>query len=205
MKEYTDKEIIECLRDRQSYVVSYLHDRYLPMIRMMVTQLGGTSDDAMDIFQDGLMILIEKLDKKEFSLTCKFKTFLYCVCENLWKSVLEKKQAAANYFVRKVDEEEKDFTEVLDNKLYKSIFHDAFETLDQAGKNILNLYWEEMSPQEIADKLGFTYGYVRKKKCEAQSELIMKVKTHPDYIKIMRSERLENHGNKTSSQILEIK
>jgi len=45
-----------------------------------------------------------------------------------------------------------------------------------------------MSPQEIAAKLSYTYGYVRKKKSEAQSELTEKVKRHPAYIRIKRTE-----------------
>jgi RNA polymerase sigma factor (sigma-70 family) len=189
VKEYSDSEIIECLRNRQSYVVRYLSDRYLPMIRLMVIQMGGNSEDAKDIFQEGLMIMLEKIDNKEFALTCKFKTFLYCVCENLWKQVIVKRQAAANYFSRREENDDNnDFTEHIDNRLYEEIFHRVFETLDPAGKKILKLYWEEMSPQEIADKLGYTYGYVRKKKCEAQNELIMKVKNHPDYKKIMNPE-----------------
>lgn len=193
MKEYTDNEIIECLRNRQSYVVRYLSDRYMPMIRLMVYQKGGSLEDAKDIFQDGLMIMLEKIDNKDFVLTCKFKTFLYCVCENLWKSVIMKKQAATNYLSRRIDtDNDNDFTELLDNKLYEKIFWDVFETLDDVGKKILKLYWEEVSPQEIANNLGYTYGYVRKKKCEAQAELTEKVKRHPDYRRIMNSESVTN-------------
>jgi RNA polymerase sigma factor (sigma-70 family) len=189
VKEYTDFEIIECLRNRQSYVVHYLSDRYLPMIRLMVTQLGGSPEDAKDIFQEGLMIMLEKIDNKEFALTCKFKTFLYCVCENLWKSIIAKRHAAANYFARRTEpEDEKDFTEVMDNDLCREIFLSVFNTLDPVGKNILKLYWEEVSPQEIADRLGYSYGYVRKKKCEAQAELTEKVKKHPDYKRIVNPE-----------------
>ena len=188
MKEYTDIEIIECLRNRQSYVVHYLSDRYLPMIRLMVANLGGNPEDAKDIFQEGLMIMIEKFDNKEFSLTCKFKTFLYCVCENLWKSIIAKRQAAANYFARRTEpEDEKDFTEVMDNNMCREIFLSVFNTLDSVGKNILKLYWEGVSPQEIADRLGYSYGYVRKKKCEVQAELTEKVKKHPDYKGIVKS------------------
>lgn len=191
MKEYTDKEIIECLRNRQSYVVRYLSDRYMPMIRLMVSQKGGSLEDSKDIFQDGLMIMLEKIDNKDFVLTCKFKTFLYCVCENLWKMVLVKRQAATNYLSRREDDEyEKDFTEVMDNKLYETLFWDVFETLDDSSKKILKLYWQEISPQEIAEKLGFTYGYVRKKKCEAQNELTERVKKHPDFKRIMNSESI---------------
>jgi len=189
LKEYSDKEIIECLRNRQSYVVHYLSDRYMPMIRLIVYPNGGTNEDAHDIFQDGLIIMLEKLDNKEFALTCKFKTFLYCVCEHLWKRVLDKRQAASNYLTRRNEPEvEKDFTEIIDQQTYEEIFSDVFETLDPISKKILTLYWQEISPQEIADKLGYTYGYVKKKKCEAQSELTEKVKKHPGYMLIKRTE-----------------
>jgi RNA polymerase sigma factor (sigma-70 family) len=157
----------------------------------MVTQRGGTSEDARDIFQEGLMIMLEKIDNKEFALTCKFKTYLYCVCENLWKSVLVKRQAAANYLVRRVEaDDQKDITELMDSNLCREIFISVFDTLNPISKKILKLYWEEMSPQEIADKLGYTYGYVRKKKCEAQAELTRKVKKHPDYKRIVDSEKM---------------
>lgn len=186
MKEYSDIEIIECLRNRQSYVVRYLSERYLPMIRLMISQKGGSIEDAKDIFQDGLMIMLEKIDSKDFALTCKFKTFLYCICENLWKMVLVKRQAATNYLVRKGSGEvEKDFTELMDKSVYEDIFWEAFETLDESSKKILKLYWQEVPPQEIAEQLGFTYGYVRKKKSEAQAELTDKVKKHPDYRRLM--------------------
>ena len=189
VKEYTDNEIIECLRNRQSYVVHYLSDRYIPMIRLMVNQKGGSNEDARDIFQDGLIIMLEKLDDRKFILTCKFKTFLYSVCEHLWKTILEKRLAANNYLTRRTEpDNEKDFTEQLDHQMYEEIFQDVFKTLDPISKKILKLYWKEMSPQDIADKLGYTYGYVRKKKSEAQSELTEKVKRHPEYKRIMIKE-----------------
>jgi RNA polymerase sigma factor (sigma-70 family) len=191
VKEYTDSEIIECLRNRQSYVVRYLWDRYMPMVRLIVTRMGGTSEDAKDIFQDGLMIMLEKIDDRQFTLTCRFKTYLYCVCENLWKSVLDKRHAAANYFTRMVDpDNEKDVTDIMDNKVCEEIFREVFESLDPVSRNILKLYWENISPREIADKLGYTYGYVRKKKCEAQTELTGKVKNDARYKEIMSSERV---------------
>jgi RNA polymerase sigma factor (sigma-70 family) len=161
------------------------------MVRLLVTQMGGTSEDARDIFQEGLMIMLEKIDNKEFALTCKFKTYLYCVCENIWKSVLVKRQAATKYLVRRVDsDDQKDIIELMDSKLCREIFISVFDTLNPVSKKILKLYWEEMSPQEIADKLGYTYGYVRKKKCEAQAELTKKVKKHPDYKRIIDSEKM---------------
>ncbi len=194
MKEFSDKEIIECLRTRQSYVVRYLSERYLPMIRLMVTSMGGTSEDAKDIFQDGLVIMLEKIDSDQFFLTCKFKTFLYSVCENLWKSVLEKRKAANNYFTRKLDtSNDSDFTEEYDNQLYENLFNEVYQTLDPVCKEILKLYWQDYSPLEIAEKLGYTYGYVRKKKCECQAELMKRITNHPKFKQIKRTEKATMH------------
>jgi RNA polymerase sigma factor (sigma-70 family) len=191
VKEYTDREIIECLRNRQSYVVLYLSDQYLPMIKNMVIHLGGSSEDAKDIFQEGLMIILEKIDSREFALTCKFKTFLYCICENLWKSVLIKRQSAVNYFQRRTEvEEDADFSEQVDDDMCREIFMKSFKKLDKSGRKILKLYWKGYSPQEIAEKLNYSYGYVRKKKSESQAELIEKVKSHPEYRKIIESDEM---------------
>ncbi|KAB2867139.1 MAG: sigma-70 family RNA polymerase sigma factor [Bacteroidales bacterium] len=183
--------MIECLRSRQSHVVRYLSDRYLPMIRLLIYKAGGTPEDAKDIFQDGLIIMIEKIDSNDFVLTCKFKTFLYSVCRNLWLSVLEKRRAAANYLNRKLDEEITiDFAEEYDNKVYQDLIVNIYESLDPVCQQILKLYWEEYSPKEIAEKLGYTYGYVRKKKSECQQEFINKLQNHPDYRLIKKTETI---------------
>jgi RNA polymerase sigma factor (sigma-70 family) len=159
------------------------------MIRLIVLKTGGTAEDARDIFQDGLIIMLEKLDDKTFALTCKFKTFLYCVCENLWNMVLDKRQSATVYLSRKREpEDDKDFTEELDQRLFREILHEVFSTLDPVSKKILALFWKELSLQEIADKLGYSYGYVKKKKSEAQSEITEKVKRHPEYLRIKSTE-----------------
>ncbi|MGQ9621147.1 MAG: RNA polymerase sigma factor, partial [Bacteroidales bacterium] len=181
---------IEWLRTRESYVVKYLSNRYMPVIRHMVVQMGGTSEDAQDIFQEGLVIILEKIDDRTFTLTSKFITLFYCICENLWKMVLLKKKAADN-FIQSAEtyQQEPDIDEQIDNEIYQAIFREAFDSLDDSGKKILRLYWQGKSPSEIADMLGFTYGYVRKKKSTAQAELTEKVKKHPDYIRIMKTEQ----------------
>ncbi|MFH0841900.1 MAG: RNA polymerase sigma factor [Bacteroidota bacterium] len=190
MKEYTDNEIIECLRNRDSCVVHYLWNRYNHMVKLMVKQLGGNNEDARDIFQESLMIILEKIDSGEFALTCKFKTFLYSISEHLWKSIRLKRQRAANYFLRRNESDiENDFSETMDDKLYQDIFREAFDSLDNACKSVLRLYWEDYSPQEIAEKLDVSNGYVRRKKCESQAELIRRVKKHPGYKCLMEEKK----------------
>lgn len=195
VREYSDKEIIGCLHDRKDYVVNYLWVKYFPMIRFMVIRMGGTTEDAKNVFQEGLIVMIEKLDDSKFSLSCKFKTLFYSICENLWKTVLKKKESAANYVTHAmIDYEHEDISESIDNDLFNSMFQEAFSTLDPVGKRILLLYWENVSLYEIGMKLGYSYNYVRKKKCESQAKLIEKIRSHPDYKKIVISDKTAEKG-----------
>ena len=152
----------------------------------MVSRYDGSHEDAKDIFQEGLMILIEKIDDTSFTLTCKFKTYLYSICKHLWNEVLEKRNAANRYVSGFQEEHESDISEKMDNNIYEEIFKAALDALEPASRNILKLYWQDLSPQEIADKLGVSYNYVRKKKSEAQVELTEKVKANPQYRLIMK-------------------
>ncbi len=189
MQEYTDSEIIDCLKRRQSEAVRYLFDRYLPMVRLMVYKAGGTPDEARDIFQDSLIIIIEKIDQGDFVLTCKLKTYLFSVCKNLWLKLHEKKEAAANYLNRRLQEDE--FVEIpddYDQEVYQRIILEVFETLEPRCQQILNLYWQELSPKEISEKLGLTYGYVVKTKSESQQLLLARIKNHPDFKLIKKTE-----------------
>ena len=156
------------------------------MIRLMVIRMGGSSEEAKDIIQEGFAIMLEKTADTNYVFTCKFKTYFYCVCENLWKQELVKRKSATNYLSRRVDEnDDTDFTEQMDRGLFEKIFYEVFGTLDQSCRKIMKLYWLDMSPKEIAKQLGLTYGYVRKKKSESQAELVSKVKNHPEYKRIM--------------------
>jgi len=188
VKEYTDSEIIECLRERKGYVVRYLHDKYMPMIRLMVLQNNGSADDALDIFQEGLIIILERLDNDNLFLTCKFKTFFYSVCRNLWSMVLKERNAEGRFLTSGTGTElVEDTSENMDSDVYQEIFRSVFESLDNTGKEILTLYWKDVPMQQIADKLGLSYGYVKKKKSEAQAEIVARVRKHPEYRIIMNN------------------
>ena len=55
------------------------------MIRHLIFRMGGDADDAKDIFQDGLAILINMADDPKYELRSSVKTLLYAVCRNQWQ------------------------------------------------------------------------------------------------------------------------
>jgi len=182
MKKYTDQEIIQGLKGGEQYAVKYLAKDYFPVISYYISKNNGNEEDAKDIFQDALFIIIEKINKNDFVLQGSLSTYLFAICKNLWLMALDRQKAAKNYELRRLtDHMDNDFTEAGDSVFYENIFRQSFDAMDQVSQKILKMYWMEISPSEIAEKLGYSYGYVRKKKSECMKELKNRIIAHPDF------------------------
>ena len=189
MEKFNDQYIIEGIRNRDDAAFKYLQVKFQDSIRLMVIEMGGTPEDAKDVFSEGLIALIRLVDQEDFTLTCKLGTLVYALCNKKWKQHLEKQTAVRNYHVRKLDTSpERDFTEDIDHQMYREIFWESFTKLDQVCKDILEGYLKEISPREIAEKLGYSYGYVRKRKSMCHSYLMKLIENHPVFKKIKLTE-----------------
>jgi RNA polymerase sigma factor (sigma-70 family) len=189
MKEYSDQHIIDSIRRREDVAFKYLQVKFQDSIRLMVMEKGGTQEDAKDIFSEGLIALIRLVDRDDFVLTCKLGTLVYALCLKSWQQHLEKQVAVRNYHVRKLeDAPEWDFTEEADQQLYQEIFWECFKQLENVCQQILEGYLKEISPRDIAEKLGYSYGYIRKRKSMCHSFLMKMIEDHPTFRKIKQSE-----------------
>lgn len=68
-----------------------LWEKCFPPIRKLITGLGGSEQDAIDIFVDAVVILFEHSQKKNFVLSAKVSTYLYAVSRNQWLKLYKKK------------------------------------------------------------------------------------------------------------------
>ena len=60
--------------------------------------------------------------------------------------------------------------------------------MDKVCQDILGGYLKEISPKEIADQMGYSYGYVRKRKSMCHGYLMKLIEEHPTYIKLKQTE-----------------
>ncbi|HEX9510674.1 MAG TPA: sigma-70 family RNA polymerase sigma factor [Puia sp.] len=87
-----DPKIIELIRtDRNDSALNALY-RHFPLMQKMIRSKGGTPDDAEDIFQEALIILVRKVRQDNFQLTAQLSTYLFSVCRFLWKDELKKRR-----------------------------------------------------------------------------------------------------------------
>src|SRR5690349_3829953 len=64
--------------------VRYLYDQYFESAVQEIKQKGGTDEDAADIFQEAVLIVIDKVKTGQFRGESSIKTFLIGVVRKLW-------------------------------------------------------------------------------------------------------------------------
>ena len=189
MEKFSDQHIIDSIRKRDDVAFKYLQVKFQDSIRLMVLEMGGSQEDAKDVFSEGLIALIRLVDREDFTLTCKLGTLVYALCKKTWKQHLEKQVAVNNYHLRKLESTpDWDFTEEVDQQLYQEIFWESFKQLEIVCQEILEGYLKEISPMEIAEKLGYSYGYIRKRKSMCHGFLMKMIQNHPIFKRIKQSE-----------------
>jgi len=84
MKNQTDHQTFLGLRARDNHAYEILYKFYYPSVRHFIVKNNGTADDAKDIFQETLCVLLEKVPKDDFTLTSSLKTYIFAISSNLW-------------------------------------------------------------------------------------------------------------------------
>ena len=86
----TDNEIISTIRkgDREKPII-FLYREY-PKIERLIVKSGCNKTIAREIFNDSLILLIEKIESPDFTLTSKLTTYLYGINRIMVKNALKK-------------------------------------------------------------------------------------------------------------------
>lgn len=80
----TENAILEQLKTEEDASFELLYKFYFPSIALYVRQNMGKTEDAEDIFQEAIIILLQKVRQPDFVLTSSLKTYLYAISKNLW-------------------------------------------------------------------------------------------------------------------------
>lgn len=191
MKKYSDKELIEKIKEKDEDTIYKLRMEYLPMVKYMVLNYRysdgnravlASQNEVEDLLHDALYVVIKKILDGNLNLTSKLSTYFYAVCKNLLKVKLKKKLFEKNY-----KNYNKDYInspgktdELYDKNLKKNAFDHYLQQLSKGCQEMLSLYWLEYSVADISEKLGFTKNYVMKRKYECKTKLVNLIKNNPD-------------------------
>ena len=155
----TDQEIFEGIVQQDNQTFLYLYQKYKGQIINMVSKNSGNEEDALDVFQAGLVALWTNIERGKFKMQdqARISTYLYALCRNLWISKLRKRKIIhsiddnpgieAKLEVKEM-EEEYDKVKALEKGLQK---------LGEACQKLLQLfYYQKASLREIALEMDIT-------------------------------------------------
>lgn len=155
----TDQEIVLEIQNGNTSKPLDLLYKHFPSIQHMITTSGGDAEEAYDIFQDALMVLIEKINTGTFELTASLKTYLYSVCK--YKLYDKNRKHKALSYTDSVPENTD--TEDHEDAGFMYELEKKFEVIDQVLANLgekcvdilRRFYHQRESMTIIAESLGY--------------------------------------------------
>ena len=167
-----DQEVIERIKVGDESAVDYLYKKHFKMMAKLVLRNNGTEEEAKDIYQDALIVFWQKVSKNELVLTSKISTYLYSICQNLWRKELDRKKRHSNE-----ENEGKEFYDG-DRKERIQIINNCIQALGDTCRQVLTFYYfDELSMTDIAEKMGFANAdtaKTKKYKCKKELDKVVK-------------------------------
>lgn len=179
-----DHHIIEGLRNNDRMIIKSLYRDAFGYCTSFIMENQGDINLARDYFQEAIMVLFRNAMKPEFELTCSVKTYLYSVIRNQWLKKINKQNRGGLKLV--IDENpnreyiliDEDFVQEkkqleekhqLVGNAIKLISKDCYQL-------IMDFYFRKMDLSKIAEKMGYTYQFVKVKKNRCMDSLKKKVR-----------------------------
>jgi RNA polymerase sigma factor (sigma-70 family) len=135
-----------------------LYQEAFPLVARHVSKMGGSFDEAKDIFQDALVLYYEKMQVSGVALKYTEKAYLFGIAKYLW--IKRYKQNSNNV---SLDQQETSFTEVADfaDTMYEEVSSiKLMRLLQQAGQKCMQLlsafYYEKLDMETLAEQFGFS-------------------------------------------------
>lgn len=157
-------DINKLLSGDTQFVKNLIKDVF-PVVKSFVLRNSGSIEDAKDLIQDTLYIVIDKLRKGLYQADTNLSGFCVSVAKNEWMNQIRKENTRKKY---------KDFIAIEMDQLAKrgnpeEVFNDRSKEIDQhinqlsePCKNLIKMhYFMKVTLVDIAPLLGYTQNFVK--------------------------------------------
>ncbi len=84
MQTVSDNNLLDRLENEDDASFETLYQFCFPSVSNYVIKNSGNAEDAKDIFQEAIIVLLQKVRQPDFLLTSSLKTYLFAIAKNLW-------------------------------------------------------------------------------------------------------------------------
>lgn len=154
----TDEQIVSLIEQKKESKALLKLYQFFPPVEKFLVNHGASKEEALDVYQDALYVLCEKIGSGNFALTAKLSTYLFSVSKYLWKAELKKK----NKTTHSNFELDEGFSQVQQEELQVNeskaqLAEEALQTLGEKCLAILKAFYHQgKRMSEIARLFGFS-------------------------------------------------
>lgn len=143
--------------DREAWLTT-LYKSSFPLVARHISRMGGSLDEARDIFQDALIIYYQKTVQAKLSLEYSDKAYLFGIARHLWNKRYKESERQVS-----IDQLDTDFDELIglsntdDQEISSSRLYQLLQTTGQKCMELLTaFYYEKLKMENIAERFGFS-------------------------------------------------
>ena len=179
---HTDHRYIEALKKHDARLIEEIYQQTAPGIKTYLMSKGADAEEAGDIFQEALIDVYNQARNEKFVLTCPLQAFLLLICKRKWINIIEKNKRHG--VTKSIDD---GYTHIAgDDSEAAAFYADTVEKeqvvmamlqkISERCREIIVASYTSKPQQQVADEMGVSYAYLRKKKSLCMAELITLVR-----------------------------
>ncbi|WP_298419857.1 sigma-70 family RNA polymerase sigma factor [uncultured Kordia sp.] len=178
------ERFINALTSGNERIIKEIYTKLFPKIKTYVLKNRGDTQDASDVFHDGLMYIIVTQKEKKTEIK-SFEAYLFVICKNIWKRTLKNKVIKTDPLTL-VDKEAELGAHILEQELF-DFYIEKFDLLSDNCKEILSSYFNGLSYEDIVTEHSYaSINTVRQRVFKCRSKLVKLIKEDNKYQKIRR-------------------
>ncbi|PQJ11892.1 hypothetical protein CJD36_008845 [Flavipsychrobacter stenotrophus] len=166
-KYQSDVEILNALKCNDSQAYAILYRYHYPSVANFIIKNNGCEDDAKDIFQETLLVILEKVPKEDFQLTSTLKTYIFAISSNLWLKRLRDTNKTVRTDVDVYEKYLADYEEV-ENEIHVQNANRALNVFQRITNKCVTLLRAIFYNGQDIDSITKEFGYTNKHNAQNQ-------------------------------------
>tara|TARA_R110002051_G_scaffold10175_11_gene38871 strand:- start:73024 stop:73608 length:585 start_codon:yes stop_codon:yes gene_type:complete len=165
---HPDQKYVDALLNNDNKGIAEIYSLFAPKVIGYIKKNSGDDARAQDIVQEGILTIYDQAKTKGLQLTCPFDAYFLLICKRKWLNVLKKtspERVTINEEITSIDaqiQSQADETTMFEAQT--SLFNEMLASMGEKCRELIKLTFTIKSMEMVAEKLGVSYAYARKKK-----------------------------------------
>jgi len=184
-----NERYLQALRSKDPLICKEIYHIFLPKVISMIIAKGGNKEQAREVFQKGLMVILTNLEAGDIMLTSSFGAYLNRICYHKYIDLcrinkLKQMHEPILSFTAELYVEIDDTPNAMLKENRLNLIWDCFEKMMGDCKAIILGKLEGKKPKSIMQQINYvkSENAYYKKSFDCMRKFRMLIEQHPDYI-----------------------